>query len=488
MPRLKVLFVVSECVPFAKTGGLGDVAGALPAALAARGHDVRVVMPRYRSAMAHPARRHEQPLAVPMGTGEPWGAAIWETTLPAPDAAAAEVRVYLLENNELYDRAGVYGDAGGGYGDNLARFTFLSRGSLQLCRVLDFVPDVFHVHDWPSSIVPIYLDTVESRTLLGRSASVLTIHNLGYQGWFDKNELPITGLPWDVFHARSLEAFDRINLLKGGIYHSTLVSTVSPRYAQEIRTAAGGEQLDGVLRDRGADVIGVLNGIDDAVWNPETDLYLPARFSARDMTGKAVCKAALQRELGLPERPDVPLIGVVSRLAHQKGIDIFAEALGHLAQMDVQVVVLGSGEAWAEQLFSDMSRTTDWFRGWIGMNEALAHRIEAASDLFVMPSRYEPCGLNQMYSQRYATLPVVRAVGGLDDTVESYVTGFKFTELSAAALTQAIGWAVHIYREQPEYFRAMQQRAMAKQLGWGQAARQYEALYRLAVARRRGRL
>jgi starch synthase len=487
MPRLKVLFVVSECVPFAKTGGLGDVAGALPAALAARGHDVRLVMPRYRSAAKHPATKLDLALGVPLAGGRVWGG-VWETTLPTASAGAPPVRVYLLENDALYDRGGVYGDAGGSYGDNLARFAFLSRGALELCELLRFIPSVVHVHDWQSSLVPVFLDTTMADGELGGAATVLTIHNLGYQGWFDKEELPLTGLGWDVFHARGLEAFDRLNLLKGGIYHATLVSTVSPRYAQEIRSPQGGEKLDGVLRDRGGDVIGVLNGIDEIVWNPETDLHLPARYSARDLRGKAVCKAALQRELGLPERPDVPILGIISRLAHQKGIDVFASTLDDLAHLDVQVIVLGSGEAWAEELFSNLSRTTDWFRGWIGMNEPLAHRIEAGADLFVMPSRYEPCGLNQMYSQRYGTLPIVRAVGGLDDTVESYVTGFKFQELTTAALAQAMAWAVHTWREQPEYFRAMQLRAMSKSLGWGHAARQYEALYRMAVAKRHGRI
>jgi starch synthase len=487
MPRLKILFVASECVPFAKTGGLGDVVGALPAALASRGHDVRVVLPRYRSAKAHAARKLDMALSVPLGGGARWGA-VWEATLPSSAQGAGAVPVYLLDNDFLYDRSGIYGDAGGGYEDNLLRYAFLSRGALALARALDFVPDVVHVHDWQSALVPVYLDTLEAAGPLGRAASVLTIHNLGYQGWFDKHELPLTGLGWEVFHARSLEAYDRLNLLKGGLYHATLVSTVSPRYAQEIRAPAGGEGLDGVLRDRGGDVIGVLNGIDEAVWNPQTDLHLAARYSAEDLAGKATCKAALQRELGLPDRPDVPLLGIVSRLAHQKGIDVFASALAALADMDAQVVVLGSGEAWAEELFSNLSRTTDWFRAWIGMNEPLAHRIEAGADLFLMPSRYEPCGLNQLYSQRYGTLPVVRAVGGLDDTVEAFVTGYKFDELSGAALAQAVGWAVHTYRARPDYHRAMQRQAMSKAFGWSHAARQYEALYRMSVARRHGRI
>jgi starch synthase len=479
MARLKVLFVVSECVPYAKTGGLGDVAGALPLALAARGHDVRVVLPRYRSVMKFPATKLPVPLGVPLGDGEAW-AAVWETRLKSSAA-----RVYFLEQNELFDRAGIYNDAHGDFGDNLARFTFLSRGALKLCGYLGWTPDVVHVHDWPTSLVPIYLNTIERESPLGRAASVLTIHNLGYQGWFDKSEYHQTGLEWDQFHWRSLESFDRINLLKGGINHATLVSTVSPRYAMEIQTPDGGHGLDGTLRDRGRDVIGILNGIDDSIWNPATSPHLPAHYSADDLSGKAVCKAALQREMGLPERPDVPLIGLISRLVHQKGIDIFAGALERVLSLDTQVVVLGSGEPWAEELFGRLSKTTDRVGAYLGMNESLAHRIEAGSDLFVMPSRYEPCGLNQMYSQRYGTLPIVRAVGGLDDTVENFVTGFKFDELSPEALAQTTEWAVNTYRTAPEQFRAMQVRAMKKPLGWDHASRQYEALYRMAIAKRR---
>lgn len=479
MPRLKVLFVVSECVPYAKTGGLGDVAGALPLALAARGHDVRVVLPRYRSVMKFPATKLPWPLAVPVGHGEAWSA-VWETRLKG-----SAVRVYFLEQNDLFDRAGIYNDARGDFGDNLARFTFLSRGALKLCDYLGWTPEIVHAHDWPSSLAPIYLNTLDRDTPLGRAASVLTIHNLGYQGWFDKDEYYQTGLGWDQFHAKSLEAFDRINLLKGGIYHATIVSTVSPRYAAEIQTPDGGHGLEGALRDRGRDVIGILNGIDENVWNPMTSPHLPAHYSADTLSGKAACKAALQREMGLPERPDVPLIGLISRLVHQKGIDIFAGALEQVLSLDTQVVVLGSGEPWAEELFTQLSRTTDRVGAHIGMNESLAHRIEAGADLFMMPSRYEPCGLNQMYSQRYGTLPIVRSVGGLDDTVEDGVTGFKFEELSPEALAHTVERAVQMYRRAPEQFRAMQIQAMKKPLGWDHASRQYEALYRLAMAKRR---
>jgi starch synthase len=479
MPRLKVLFAVSECVPFAKTGGLADVAGALPIALAERGHDVRVVLPRYRVTKKHAAERMPAALAVPVGAGEAW-CGVYQARFPRSDA-----RVYLLEHDALYDRDGIYDDKSGAFGDNLARFTLLSRGAIRMCDYLGWQPDVIHVHDWQTSLVPVYLRTIESRSPAARAATVLTIHNMGYQGWFSKDELWQTQLGWDVFHPRGLEAHDSLNLLKGGIYASTLVTTVSPRYAREIQTQEGGEGLDGVLRDRGGDLIGILNGIDDEAWNPETDKYIAAHFDAEDLEGKAICKAALQTEMGLPVEPDVPLVGLVSRLAHQKGIDVFAGALSEILSLGAQVVVLGSGEKWAEDLFRRLSATHPRFRAHLGMNEGLAHRIEAGADIFVMPSRYEPCGLNQLYSQRYGTLPVVRAVGGLDDTVENDVTGFKFEELDADELAQAVALAVYTYHERPHHFRMMQYRAMRKPMGWRHASQQYEALYRMGIAKKR---
>jgi starch synthase len=481
MPRLKVLFVASECVPFAKTGGLADVVGALPIALAARGHDVRVVLPRYRVAKKHAADRLPIALGVPLGRGEAW-CGVWEARFPRGDA-----RVYLLEHDVLYDREGIYGDAGGSFGDNLVRYALLSRGAIRLADAIGFAPVIVHVHDWQASLVPVMLDTIEARSPVARAATVLTIHNMGYQGWFPKGELPDTGLGWDVFHARGIESYDSLNLLKGGIYHASLVTTVSPRYAREIQTAEGGEGLDGALRDRGGDVIGILNGIDEDVWDPARDPHTAAPFTAQDLEGKAACKAALQAEMGLAEEPRVPIVAIVSRLAHQKGIDVFAAALDDILSLGAQVVVLGSGEAWAESAFQQLSHTHPRFRAFIGMNEALAHRIEAGADLFVMPSRYEPCGLNQLYSQRYGTLPVVRAIGGLDDTVENDHTGFKFEELDADELAQAVATAVYTYHERPEHFRRMQYAAMTKPMGWGHAASQYEALYRLARSRRGAR-
>lgn len=483
MPRLKILFATSECFPFAKAGGLGDVVGALPVALAARGHDVRIVMPRYRVTRKHEATMLSGSLGVPFAHTTVW-CGVARSQLEGPEGSP-RVPVYLLEHDRLFDREGIYDDKSGPFGDNLERYGLLSRGSIELCRYLGFEPDVIHVHDWPTCLVPVYLDTLEADTSIARAATVLTIHNMGYQGWFPRADFPQTGLPWDPRVLGALEMHGQLNLLKAGILHSSLVSTVSPKYAREIQTSEGGEGLEGFLHARGVDVVGVLNGIDDTAWDPRRDKHIAAPFDEDDLSGKAECKAALQRELGLPANPSVPLIGVVSRLVTQKGVDVIAQVLPRLLDLGTQIVILGSGEKWLEGELLGLSHASDRFRAWIGYNEALAHRIEAGADLFLMPSRYEPCGLNQLYSQRYGTLPVVRAVGGLDDTVDNGVTGFKFEELTPEALVATVSWAVTIYRHEPEHFRQMQQRAMQKPLGWSYTARSYDALYRLAMRQRR---
>ncbi len=474
MSRLSVLFVVSECVPFAKTGGLADVAAALPVALAARGHDVRVVMPRYRCTRAQPTQRLADPLAVDMGGDTRWCAVhrgVLDDTVP----------VYLLEHDVLYDRDGIYGDAHGSFGDNAVRFALLCRGALALRDQLRFEPDLIHVHDWQSSLLPVLLAAKKEPL-----ATVLTIHNLGYQGVFDAGTAPALGLTPATLSAQDVEHFGTLNLLKGGITHATCISAVSPRYASEIRTPAGGAGLDGVLRGRGDALVGILNGIDDRLWNPQTDAFLPARYDAHNLANKALCKDALQHEFGLERRSDVPVIGMVSRFAPQKGIDVVAEALAKLLTLDLQFAVVGAGEPWAEAFFRELSLTTANLRAHVGYDERLSHLVEAGADFFLMPSRYEPCGLNQLYSQRYGTPPIVRAVGGLMDTVTLGVDGFVFQDLSAAALSGAVVHAIDSYRQRPAAYRSIQQNGMRKRLGWDQAASAYEALYRLAMSRALG--
>jgi starch synthase len=484
---LSVLFAASECAHFVKTGGLGDVVAALPAALRARGVDARIVLPRYDVIPTAGMHRHELPLAVPLGgqgapgSGEAW-CAVYESRVPGTD-----VPVYFLDRQDLFARGYLYDPPAGHAPDNLLRFAFLSRGALQLCKHLGWTPDVFHAHDWPTALLPIYLNTVEAKGPFAKSASVLTLHNIAHQAKFPAADLPATQISWSEFKPDGLEEYGGLNPLKGGMYHATKLTTVSGRYAQEIHTREGGGGLDHVVRFRSNDLVGIPNGIDDKVWDPARDPALPARFSADDLAGKAVCKRALQRELGLAERPEVPLISVVSRLTEQKGIDVILAALDGILAQDTQVVILGSGGPGAEGYLQMRSHNGgDRFRAWIGFNEALAHRIEAGSDLFLMPSRFEPCGLNQLYSQRYGTLPVVRATGGLDDTVENYDpargtgTGFKLWDLTPQTLVATVQWAIETYRNRPAHFRAMQLQSMRKRLGWDVAAARYHEVYQWA--------
>ncbi len=488
---MRILLVAAEAVPFAKTGGLADVAGVLPKFLARLGHDVRVVMPLYRGVdRGALARAGEGPLGVPMGViGTLWAGAL-EGRLPDSD-----VPVYFIDFEQYFGRAHPYNDPDGrGYLDNDNRFVFLSRAALELCHLVDFTPDVVHVNDWHTAAAPVFLNTVyRNDARLGRAASVLTIHNMQYQGRFFSGLMDVLGIGWEHFNHLELEFDGEVNLLKGGIYHCTRWNAVSPRYALEIQTPQFGHGLESVARDRAADLRGILNGTDYDAWNPATDPHLAANYDVGDMAGKAVCKAALQREMGLPERPDVPLIGLVTRLVHQKGVDLIAACLPRILDLDVQVVLLGSGERWAHDHFGGLAAHGPAnFAAHIGYSDPLAHRIEAGADLFLMPSRFEPCGLNQLYSMRYGTLPIVHAVGGLDDTVQNHVegtdhgTGFKLYDLHPGSIFDTVGWAVHVYYQRPRNFAGMVRRAMAERFTWEDAAREYTAMYEDAARARRG--
>jgi len=485
---VKVLFVTSECVPFAKTGGLADVSGALPRALAARGIEVRIVMPLYAGCDWRGLERLDGTLVVPMGWGGRAYCGVRMGTLPG-----SEVRVYFLEHHAFFDRPYLYGPPGEGYGDNLARFTFLSRGALALTKALGWMPEVIHANDWQTALVPIYVNTVEWGGPLAAAATLFTIHNLAYQGVFGGASLPVTGLGWEHYRAEELEHFGALNLMKGACAHATLLSTVSPTYAREIQTPTFGYGLDGVLAGRSHDLLGILNGIDVDEWDPQADPYLAAPFSAADLTGKAVCKAALQQEAGLPVRPAVPLFGLVGRLTSQKGVDVLAHALDRLLDLDLQFILLGTGDRDAEHFFGTVAaRRPDRFCAWFQFDNGRAHRVEAGSDFFLMPSRYEPCGLNQLYSLRYGTLPIVRATGGLADTVVTFDeatgggTGFCFLDLSPNAIYDTVGWAVATWYQRRGDIEQMRRRAMAQDFSWDHAAGEYEALYQRAIARRRG--
>lgn len=479
--------VTPEIAPFVKVGGLADVVGALPKALKLLGHDVRVLCPLYGGIWRGPEwRAHDGCVIVHMGGSERYGR-IWETRIPQSDVPA-----YFIEYRDYFDRHEVYTGPWGGHKDNPERYTFLSHAGFDLCHHLHWYPDVIHAHDWPTALIPVMLTTNQNHGSFANTASVLTIHNLEHQGVFDRYVMQMANLPDSVFRSDGLESLGHVNMLKGGIYHANKVTTVSPSYAREIQGDVGGCGIHDVLRFKSGDLVGILNGIDSEVWNPETDNLIPAKYSVDDLSGKAKCKEELQRRFDLHIDPTIPVFGVVSRLVRQKGLDILRDIIGSVVNnMRVQFVVLGAGDEDLQWDFGGMPR---YFSGrigaYVGFHNDLAHLIEAGSDFFVMPSRFEPCGLNQMYSMVYGTPPIVRAIGGLADSVEQYVegqnqgTGFLFNDPSAHALYYTIGWACSTYYDRPQEYRAMQIRGMKRDFSWKTSAQKYLDVYTWALEKK----
>ena len=483
MDKLQILLAASEVVPFAKSGGLADVSGALPKALRALGHDVRVVMPRYYivDKEKYGLKALEGSLGVPMGSmGEAW-AGVFEGLLPGSD-----VSVYFIEHEDFFGRKGLYDEEGKGYEDNDNRFIFFSKAVMQLAKKLHFRPDVIHANDWHTAAIPVLLNTTYAFDPdFKHTGSLLTLHNLQHQGKFYKGAMDVLDVGWEHFKADELEEYDGINLLKGGIVHADAINAVSQKYAQEIRTPEFGWGLDRIIDARAYKLYGILNGIDYEEWSPAVDTFIPANFDLDDLSGKALCKTALQKEFNLPQRNEVPLIGLVGRLVEQKGITLLSAAMEALMELDIQVVLLGTGEKWAEHFFSEFtSKYPEKFACYIGYRNDLAHQIEAGSDMFLMPSLFEPCGLNQIYSLRYGTLPIVHATGGLDDTIENYDsvhqsgTGFKFYNATPEALIGTVQWAVDTWYQDRSGFKQLQHHAMLKRFDWEEAAHGYEDLYR----------
>ena len=470
---MKILYVASEVTPFSKTGGLGDVAGALPAALAELGHEVKVVTPRYshiQDARLTPTG-HFLELRFPYGTER--GPILSLRQSPRHE-------LLFLENEHLYGRAGIYGDAWGEFGDNHRRYAYLAIGALQAAQRVGFAPDIIHINDWQTGLTPVALRRGFQNTALGRAQTVLTIHNLAYQGQFGKHVMDDLGLPWELFTAEhGLEFHDTVNFLKGAIQFSDALTTVSPTYAREIQEPEGGASLDGVLRRRQGVLTGILNGIDAHEWNPETDTYLPARYSDQDLTGKAACRRELLRRFGLREDTEAPVFGIVSRLAWQKGVDLLLEVMPQALQSDIRFVAVGSGEGRYEDGLRGLQHHHPQQVGtFIGFDQGLSHLVEAGADFFIMPSRYEPCGLNQMYSLRYGTVPIVRATGGLVDTVEGGMegTGILFEAFHPTALLAALRRAQALYAD-PERLLAFRRRGMGRDFSWAASARKYEQLF-----------
>jgi starch synthase len=489
--RLRILLMSSEATPYAKTGGLADVAGALPRALAALGHDVRLLMPKYRGveARAGALTLAAGGIRVPLGDRVVEGGLFEGRT---PDG----VTVYFLAHDHYYDREALYGTADGDYWDNCERFIFFCRGALEAVAALGaggWRPQVIHANDWQTGLVPVYLRTLYREHPVLRSVGTLfTIHNLAYQGVFWHYDMPMTGLGWDLFTPAGIEFYGRLNFLKGGLVFSDLLTTVSRTYAHEIRTAAFGAGLEGVLEERSHDLHGVVNGIDFEAWNPETDAAIAKRFGPGDLEGKAICRRALEDEMGLtPGRG--PIIGMVTRLASQKGLDLTLEALPGLLAAGARLVLLGSGEAPLEEAFTDAARV---HRGRvavrIGYSDEIARRIFAGADCFLMPSRYEPCGLSQLIALRYGTVPVVRRTGGLADTVRDAATdrragtGFLFDAFAVDALVEAVGRAVAAHADRARW-AVIVRNGMAEDFSWGASAREYSSLYRKIIKARTSR-
>jgi starch synthase len=470
-------FVASECVPFSKTGGLADVVGALPRALAAAGHQVSVYLPRYRQTKLVDAQTVVRSVTVPFDDR-------YRFCSIATGGDQQGVKFYFVDYPPFFDRDALYGTSSGDYPDNAERFALFSRAVLEGSKVLG-VPDVFHCHDWESALVPVLLRTQYGEDPAFRDVgTVFTIHNMGYQGLFPPDILPLLTLPWDLFTISKMEFFGNVNFLKGALVYSDFITTVSRKYSQEIQTTEFGFGLEGVLRDRAATVTGILNGVDYDEWSPERDKFTAAKYSPQDLSGKAKCKQDLLAAFGVT-KADVrlPVIGIVSRFAAQKGFDLISQIMDRLAREEMIVVALGAGDKPYEEMFQRLAKQfPQKIAVKVAYDNAIAHKIEAGSDMFLMPSKYEPCGLNQIYSLKYGTVPVVRATGGLDDTIEPWDprtgkgTGFKFSEYSGESLLLTIKQALHAFRDHASWQQLMRN-GMNKDFSWNASAKEYARVY-----------
>jgi starch synthase len=484
--KLNILFISSEMTPFAKTGGLADVTAALAANLRARGHDVRVVMPLYPSARraAGTLKTILNSMCVTMGIGEQW-CALRSTT------AAGGVPVIFVENDFYFSRKGLYHDAHmNDYSDNPRRFALLCRAALQYCFDCGFAPDIVHAHDWQAALAPAYMKIwFWNAPPVANAASVLTIHNISYQGTYPAEHYPYLGLGKENFTEKKFECWGAVNFLKGGIFYCDVANTVSPGHAREIRAPHGGFGLAPYLSDKGDNFSGILNGADYSVWSPEADNLIPANYSWRDPGPKAMCKKHLQESFQLTIDNNTCIIACIGRFVEQKGFNLIRDCIDRiLRDMHVQFAILGEGDNALERFFGALpSRHPGRAASFIGHDAERAHCIEAGADFFLMPSLFEPCGLNQIYSLRYGTPPIVRATGGLDDTVEQYNertgdgTGFKFQNATPQAVYDTVGWAVSTYYDRPHHLKAMITRAMRKDFSWKKSVVAYERLYSRAI-------
>lgn len=485
---MNIVMASAEVTPFAKTGGLGDVLGSLPKAIAAHGHRVTVFTPFYRQTREYFEARGEKPESLGQLTLV-WAGWIARVELLRSELPDSDVTVLFVQNDDLFDRETLYGPRADGFDDQLERFTVFCRAVMAGCTELGLEPDLLHAHDWHAALLPIYART---EAALAGVATVYTIHNLNYQGRYGPDRYLILGLDPSLFTAAALEYFGDLHLMKGGIIFADQVTTVSPTYAREIQTSQFGAGLDGVLRTAAFKLTGILNGIDLQEWDPATDPMIAAQFTAEDLEGKARCKRELRKIAGLGATRGGPLIGAISRLVEQKGFDLFVPIVPKVLDLGAQIVVLGSGEPRYEDALRQVEENHSGdVRAFITFDPVLAHRIVAGCDLLVMPSRYEPCGLNQMYALRYGTVPVVRMTGGLADTVVpfdgtngSLADGFGFFSANPHDLHRELWLATITFKDRPTW-RQLQRNGMAKDFSWDASARQYESVYTKAIAARR---
>ncbi|HUN89403.1 MAG TPA: glycogen synthase GlgA [Terriglobales bacterium] len=475
---MQIVFAASEGVPYSKTGGLADVVGSLPPALVQLGHQVSVYLPRYKQTKLPPESHTViSSLTVPFDDKYRFCSVI-------DGGTHSGVQTYFIDYPPFFERDSLYGTSLGDYRDNAERFALFCRAVLEASKILG-VPELFHCHDWQTALIPILLRSVyEDDPAFERVGTVFTIHNMGYQGLFPADTLPLLMLPWDLFTIGKLEFFGRVNFLKGAIVFADYVTTVSRKYSLEIQTAEYGFGLEGVLKARSATVAGILNGVDYGKWDPQHDIYLATNYSADDLAGKAICKRDLLVQFGLENAdPKLPVLGMVSRFAAQKGFDLLAQVADRLANEDMIFTVLGAGDKDYEDLLKRLGRMfPSKIAVKIAYDNVIAHKIEAGADMFLMPSHYEPCGLNQIYSMRYGTVPIVRATGGLDDTIEQWDpktgkgTGFKFAEYTGEALLAAIHTAILAFKDR-EGWKKLMRNGMSREYSWSVSAREYAKVY-----------
>ncbi|HEX2966289.1 MAG TPA: glycogen synthase GlgA [Syntrophorhabdaceae bacterium] len=481
---MKVLIASPEIHPFVKTGGLADVTGALPKALRKLGLDVRVILPKHKGIeeRGFPIKYKNNKISC-------------QISQSFVDAEIVEseydgIQSYLIEKDEYYYRDYLYSTPDGDYLDNAERFIFFAKSILEAIKVTGFVPDVLHCNDWETALSPVFLKSIfKNDPVLKKISTLLTIHNLGYQGIFWHYDMHLLNVGWEYFTPDALEFFGHINFLKGGIVFSDVLNTVSKQYSKEIQTTEFGCGLEGILKTRRDDLYGIVNGIDYAEWNPETDQLLPQNYSVRDLSGKKACKTALQQEFGLPVEDKTPLIGTISRLADQKGFDLIASSMNSMLSKGVQYVILGTGERKYHDIFQQLAKKyPKSFSVKILYDNRIAHLIEAGSDMFLMPSQYEPCGLNQLYSLKYGSVPIVRGVGGLEDTIVDHTrsadtgTGFKFYDYTEEGLLDGLTRALKAYKNQ-KIWQSIIKRCMNQDFSWEKSAQEYAGLYEKAIVK-----